>query len=260
MVRLLVKGQDEENSFYYICTTQAPIQAVTRNVASICSLIIACRKVSEFLPCVDHKEIRDDNTVTSKLGTGRRDNTLLNYSDADHPWITKARNLYEKLTCCSESDACVSIREASDVLETLFAEMAQSACQLDGDARTVCAPLMLRDFEIKEPCLWCCGKILCAGDGREVLRDFVTVNDRTNLTVYLRSAKDGPPPRSCPIDQAAYKNMVAFYHRREEETKQLRAQAEESRDRDHYLSAEWANPRQLKDSLIGNAGRINYSF
>jgi hypothetical protein len=54
--------------------------------------------------------------------------------------------------------------------------------------------------------------------------------------------------------------MVAYYHNREAEQEELRKSDEESRDRDHFLSAPWANPRALKESLIGNSGQINYSF
>ena len=264
MVRLLVKGAHENDSFHYMCGSEASIGMIIRDVASIYALRRACLEVSELASREQSRDEPNGLYEETKKTYCTCGNPPLRASE-DEISVDNKRKLCQILSCCSESDACVAIRELSDALDRVLLGISGENNQTTGNLRDGCAPIISHQqlaskFEIEDPRLWCCGKLLCVGDGREVLRDFVNVNDTTNLTVYLRSAKDGPPPRQSSIDQTTYRNLVAFYHKREEEVKQLRIQAEESRDRDHYLSAEWANPRKLKNSLIGNGGRISYSF
>ncbi len=254
MVRLLVRGDHENDSFHYMCGADALVQMITRDVASIYALRLTCLKISDQVQGFNSRDEKGiaDKTRTVNLG-------------GSSPSGSGTKMVCEILDCCSEANAGMAIREASDALYKMLDRISTSTNESDRNQPEpnscgVSRQERLREFEIQDPRLWVCGKPLCAGEGRELLRDFVTVNDKTKLTVYLRPAKAGPPPRTNPIDQATYKNMVAYYHKREEDLKQLRNSDDVSRDRDHYLNAEWANPRQLKNSLIGNGGRIDYSF
>lgn len=56
----------------------------------------------------------------------------------------------------------------------------------------------------------------------------------------------GAPVKEAPIDEATHKEMLAFYHKKEQEAKKL-----QENDEDDYMNSPWANPNALKYSLHG---------
>lgn len=101
----------------------------------------------------------------------------------------------------------------------------------------------------KETQLWWAGKELQKG---KTLADYVGKNDKTKIVVKMQKEGGGPPVREPTIDNDAYKNMLAFYRKKEDELKKL----EEDND-DSYLNSAWANPKGLKNSLNG-AGNVSW--
>jgi hypothetical protein len=260
MVRLHVKGAKDEECFDYMCGTTASIAMISRDVASISALrqcsLSSCEFDGPHNLQAQHDSIADRTTQSDEL---IEDSMTRNE-------LRSFLSIHESLSCCSEEDAFSRIQQASLALDEMRRPLRDgfngAGNGLVGSGVPVPQePLELNHSnEIEHPQLWCCGKLLCATSGKECLRDFIAVNDNSTLTVYIRSAKEGPPPRHDGIDSTTYRNMVALYHKREENLRHLRAEDEGSRDRDQFLSAPWANPKQLKHSLVGNGGTINYSF
>lgn len=105
-------------------------------------------------------------------------------------------------------------------------------------------------FVPKDTSLWWAGKDLQRG---KTLGDYVGKNEKTKIIVKLQKIGSGAPAREPPIDQEAHKNMLAFYHKKQEEQKKL----EEDND-DAYMSAPWADPKGLKNQLIGGGRGVSW--
>jgi hypothetical protein len=263
MVELDVNGDCEECTFRYICTTTSDIASVLIDIATIYS---ARRAWILFRSRNGIPSVSDDNNAEQLSEIAATDKL---HPQESSNLLTIATSWFKTLSECSAKDACTNCACAITAFEKSSAALARSDRNCDSDS-------LLRDRRatneentftqiygectLKDPCLYSCGKLLCATKEKKLLNDFVSITERSKLRVYVRSAKDGRPPQTHPIDRNTYVNMVAYYHNREAELEELRKSDEESRDRDHFLSAPWANPRALKESLIGNSGQINYSF
>eukprot|EP00742_Colponemidia_sp_Colp-10_P005332 GILJ01005697.1.p1 GENE.GILJ01005697.1~~GILJ01005697.1.p1 ORF type:complete len:309 (-),score=56.47 GILJ01005697.1:102-989(-) len=100
--------------------------------------------------------------------------------------------------------------------------------------------------------LWFSGKEMLRTGGKK-MSDYVGRNDKTKVVVRLQKRGAGPPVREPAIDEATQRNMMAFYHKKNEEAKKL---AED--DEDSYLNSSWANPKALKNSLIGGGRDVSW--
>ena len=103
--------------------------------------------------------------------------------------------------------------------------------------------------------LWWVGKPLALCHGKETLGDYIGTNEKTRVVVRLQPAAAGPPMRESRIDTEAHNNMLKYYHKRQEELKQL-----DEDDDDAYLNSKWTDPRGLKQALVGNGGGITWKF
>lgn len=112
-----------------------------------------------------------------------------------------------------------------------------------------------RDIDIPSPTLWLAGRKLVAAEGKLFLYDYVGRNEKTKIKVTLQSASQGPPVRQRLLDEETHKNMLRFYHKRQEELKQL-----DKDDDDSYLSAAWTDPKSLKRALVGTAENLKWRF
>jgi len=98
--------------------------------------------------------------------------------------------------------------------------------------------------------IWWAGKEFQKG---KILSDYVGKNEKTKIVVKLAKSGTGAPAREPGVDQETYKNMLAFYHKKQEEMKKL----EEDND-DSYLNAPWADPKGLKNQLIGGGKGVSW--
>lgn len=98
---------------------------------------------------------------------------------------------------------------------------------------------------------WFCNKEL---DEDRTLGENMTgrPNEKSTIVVKLTPKGDSAPVRESPIDQETHKQMLAFYHRKQEEQKKL-----EENEEDQYLDSPWADPNALKRQLHGQ-GNINW--
>ncbi|KAI9175827.1 hypothetical protein H9P43_006191 [Blastocladiella emersonii ATCC 22665] len=101
--------------------------------------------------------------------------------------------------------------------------------------------------------LWWAGKELVRG---KLLSDYVGRNDKTTIIAKLARRGMGAPMREPVMDEAAQREMMAFYYRKQEELKRL----EDDEDDTSYTSSAWANPRALKSTFQGLSAGGNVAF
>ena len=97
--------------------------------------------------------------------------------------------------------------------------------------------------EQQEVTVWWAGKEFQKG---KKLRDHVGKNEKTKVVIRMQISSAGAPVREPGVDAETQKKMMSFYYKKQEEQKKL----EEESD-DYYLNSPWANPGNLKNSLIG---------
>jgi len=94
--------------------------------------------------------------------------------------------------------------------------------------------------------LWWAGKQMMPGN---YMKDHVGRNEKTKVICKLQKKGAGAPAREPVVTAEIQKEMLAFYHKKQEEQKKL----EENQD-DGYLYSSWANSGSLKQSLSGVSG------
>ena len=104
---------------------------------------------------------------------------------------------------------------------------------------------LLHGEELFEPnsLLWFAGKEIQRG---KALGFYIKGNENTKAIVKLSKSGSGAPVREPTIDSETHKQMIAWHHRKEEESKKIMAV-----DDDQYLNSPWANPKNLKNQLHG---------
>eukprot|EP00916_Digyalum_oweni_P006215 GHVL01010738.1.p1 GENE.GHVL01010738.1~~GHVL01010738.1.p1 ORF type:complete len:288 (+),score=46.85 GHVL01010738.1:60-923(+) len=92
-------------------------------------------------------------------------------------------------------------------------------------------------------CLWWAGKQF---RNDKYLSDYVGKNEKTKIICRLVPQSCGAPVREPRIDTDTHKAMLAFCHKKNQDEKELVHDNDDS-----YLDAVWANPRGLKEALVG---------
>lgn len=93
--------------------------------------------------------------------------------------------------------------------------------------------------------IWVCGKELYSG---KILSDYFGKNEKSKYVVKVQKKGSGAPVREPLIDTDTHKQMLAFYHKKQEEQKKL-----EDDNEDSYMNSAWADGKQLKSSLHGQS-------
>jgi hypothetical protein len=96
--------------------------------------------------------------------------------------------------------------------------------------------------------LWWAGKELRTD---QTLEQYVGRNEKTKIVAKLAPKSSGAPVREPRIDENTHKAMLSHYYKKQEENKKL-----QDDDDDSYLDSEWANPKALKNSLVGGGRPI----
>lgn len=97
--------------------------------------------------------------------------------------------------------------------------------------------------------LWWAGKEFFRD---QTVGDRVGRNEKTKIVAKLQGKGSGAPSREPAVSEDERKAMMAWYFKKQEEAKQLA----EDRD-DTYLANEWADPKALKQNLLGTTN-INF--
>lgn len=105
---------------------------------------------------------------------------------------------------------------------------------------------LLRGEELMKPegtSIWFAGKELQRG---KLLSHFIKGTEQTKAIIKMQKVGAGAPVREPMVDPETQKQMIAMYHKRQEEAKVLGVDSE-----DDYLNSAWADPRKLKRDLHG---------
>lgn len=108
------------------------------------------------------------------------------------------------------------------------------------------------NLEPESTTLWAVNKELQRG---KTIADHFGKNEKTKVVVKATSKGGGAPQREPMIDEDTHKKMLAYYHRKTEESKKL----EEADEGDQYLNSAWADNKKLKAELHGT-GAINWKM
>jgi len=98
--------------------------------------------------------------------------------------------------------------------------------------------------------LWWAGKELQVAN---TLEEYVGRNEKTKIVAKLVPKSAGAPCREPRIDENTHKAMLAHYYKKQEEQKKLQADEDDS-----YMDSEWANPKALKDALVGGGRPVTW--
>lgn len=95
--------------------------------------------------------------------------------------------------------------------------------------------------------LWVASRIFDRSPGQTV-GNRLGNNEKTKVVGKLQKPGNGPPGREAAISEDEKKAMMAYYFKKQEEYKKM----SEAND-DDYLHSSWADPKQLQNSLRGQA-------
>merc|ERR1719230_1362084 len=98
--------------------------------------------------------------------------------------------------------------------------------------------------------LWWAGKELQVAS---TLEQYVGRNEKTKIVAKLVPKSAGAPVREPRIDENTHKAMLAHYYKKQEDNKKLLED-----DDDSYLDSEWANPKSMKQALVGGGRPIQW--
>merc|ERR1739848_410816 len=98
-------------------------------------------------------------------------------------------------------------------------------------------------------------------DGRSEMQDILDggdssiwwagKNEKTKVITRLQPKNSGAPVRESRIDKDTHSAMLKHYYQKQEEEKKMRED-----DDDSYMESQWANPKSLKNALLGNGGQV----
>jgi hypothetical protein len=100
-------------------------------------------------------------------------------------------------------------------------------------------------LEASDTSLWWAGKDL---QHDKMMHEYVGKNEKTKLVCRMQSKSSGAPVRESRIDKDTHSAMLQHYYKKQEEEKKLRDDEDDS-----YMESAWANPKGLKNSLIGTS-------
>jgi len=80
----------------------------------------------------------------------------------------------------------------------------------------------------------------------KLLSDYVGKNDKSKVVAKLQKKGAGAPGREPVVTEDEQKQMIAFYHKKEQESQRMALE-----DEDAYENSTWANPKALKNAFSG---------
>ena len=108
----------------------------------------------------------------------------------------------------------------------------------------------MADFLDPAKCtLWAVNKELAPN---KKFSDYFGKNEKTKVVCKLQSKGSGAPVREPTVDPETHKQMLAYYHKKQEEMKQLADDNE-----DNFLNSAWADNKAMKAQMHGT-GSIKF--
>lgn len=78
-------------------------------------------------------------------------------------------------------------------------------------------------------------------------------NEKQKFVVKLQKKGSGAPVKEPTIDEATHKEMLSYYHKKQEEQKEL-----ENDNEDQFMNSAWADNRNMKAQMHGT-GEIRWA-
>lgn len=284
MVILDVKRSEKKNEFLYETTVKIPVAELLKELCElhnlrlkVIRLAVTCKELSKHGPIrpEETRGISDDLSKVSELDVNAYGQPT---NPDEHGYRTGCPPPPEVsdvlMRTAEEAEAAVSVELVSQ-RKTLDRRTCQSMIDNMRGAVMIAYPayhrlpaydptrLELEDREeldgvselqnvldYSQTNIWWAGKEL---QGSKTLEEYIGRNEKTKIVAKLAPKSSGAPVREPRIDEQTHKAMLAHYYKKQEDQKKLQADEDDS-----YLDAEWANPKALKDALVGGGRPVNW--
>jgi len=101
----------------------------------------------------------------------------------------------------------------------------------------------MEHLDLDKTSMWCFSKEL---QRDKLLSDYTGKNDKSKVVAKLQKKGAGAPSREPVVSEEEQKAMIAFYHKKEQEMSRMNLE-----DEDAFQNSAWANPKGLKNAMIG---------
>eukprot|EP01083_Nonionella_stella_P071057 190596_1 len=105
-------------------------------------------------------------------------------------------------------------------------------------------------YDAKTAQLWFAAKKLLRKDE---LNKYIGNNEKTKIVVKISKQKGHMPVREPAVDEETRKKMMAYWHKKQEQNKELKEDDDNS-----YLESKWADTQSLKKQFLGMDTRLQY--
>jgi hypothetical protein len=284
MVLLHIKRGNDKNEFLFESTVQKNVQEVVQDAVEVHNLRLKVQRLAVSMQeLAKHGPIRpeetrglsDETSKVSELDTnaygaptnpdpyGYRTGCPPPQAVADIMAKTADEALAAVAHTLVEQKKCLDLKTVENELNKLKGAVmiaypayhrlphydpARLECEnreeLDGRSE------MQDILETSDTAMWWAGKDL---QQDKMLHEYVGKNEKTKLVCRMQPKASGAPVRESRIDKDTHSAMLQHYHKKQEEEKKLREDEDDS-----YMESSWANPKSLKNALIGNGGNVNW--
>ena len=102
----------------------------------------------------------------------------------------------------------------------------------------------MSDFlDIEKSTLWAVNKEMAPN---KKFSDYFGKNEKTKVVCKIQTKGSGAPVREPTVDPETHKQMLSYYHKKQEEMKQLNEDNE-----DNFLNSQWADNKAMKAQMHG---------
>jgi len=272
MVKLHIKGSEKEDQFIFLTTCDTSVDDVSDRVIRLWNerlrlkmIASACKEIAkmgilriEAERGITDKEIFAQSFPESKLEDCEADPTgqrvgeppktgaqITQYAEAALEAISQNRALQRKeLTMEVIDEHRMNLRGCLMIAYPMGLPTHEPLSQFLNEKEKfewVGDHKKLKDEKTGQ--LWFASRKL---QRTEVLSKYIGTNEKTKVIIKITSEKGGAPVREPNVDEESHKQMLAFWHKKQETDKELAKD-----DEDSYLMSEWANPNQLKTAFQG---------
>jgi len=272
MVKLHIKGSDKEDQFIFLSTCDADVDDVSTRVIRLWNgrlrlkmIATACKEIAKMGPLrieaergITDKEIFTQSFPESKLEDCEADpsgqrvgvepktgSQITQYAEAALEAISENRAIRrQELKMEVIEEHRMNLRGCLLIAYPMGLPPHEPLSQFLDEKKKfewVGDHKKLKDEKTGQ--LWFASRKL---QRTEKLSKYIGTNEKTKVIIKITSEKGGAPVREPNIDEESHKQMLAFWHKKQEKDKELAKD-----DEDSYLASEWANPNQLKTAFQG---------
>jgi hypothetical protein len=283
MVLMHIKRSNEKNEFFFESTVQKSVAEVVADAVQVHNLRLKVQRLAlTMIELAKHGPLRPEEA------RGLSDNGQVTELDANAYGTPTNPDPYGTRTGCPPPKAVADIMTATanDALAAMSHQLVEQKKCLDlktvmGELDKLKGAVMIaypayhrlpyydpsrmecenkeeldgrseyQDIlDVADTSMWWAGKDLQA---EKMLHEYVGKNEKTKLICRMQPKNSGAPARESRVDKDTHSAMLQHYYKKQEEEKKMR-----ENDDDSYLESEWADPKSLKNALVGNGGNISW--